>query len=102
VVLIAVPRSPLAPHAVVVNDGLRYPRRNSATTRYLSEPEVADAYRARFAAPRRQADRASKIEADALSRLDTTEDHVWIAVSLVPASGPCVEARQHRAAPDPS
>jgi len=83
-VLIAVPRSPLAPHAVVVNDGLRYPRRNGATTRYLSEPEVADAYRERFARPRRQADRAREIEADALGRLATTEDQVWVVVSLVP------------------
>jgi hypothetical protein len=55
-VLIAVPRSQLAPHAVIVNDGLRYPRRNGATTRYLSEPEVAAAYRERFAAAQRQAD----------------------------------------------
>jgi predicted HTH transcriptional regulator len=39
-VLIAVSRSPLAPHAVVVNEGLRYPKRNGAITRYLSEPEV--------------------------------------------------------------
>ncbi len=83
-VLIAVPRSPLAPHAVVVNDGLRYPRRNGATTRYLSEPEVADAYRERFAAPRRQADRASEVETDALGRLATTEDQAWVVVSLVP------------------
>ncbi len=84
VVLIAVPRSPLGPHAIVVNDGLRYPRRNGATTRYLSEPEVADAYRERFAAPRRQADRASEVETDALGRLATTEDQAWIVVSLVP------------------
>jgi len=83
-VLIAVPRSPLAPHAVVVNEGLRYPRRNGATTRYLSEPEVADAYRERFARPRRQADRASEIEANALGRLATTEDQAWVVVSLVP------------------
>lgn len=83
-VLIAVPRSPLAPHAVVVNDGLRYPKRNGATTRYLSEPEVADAYRQRFAAVRRQADRANEVEADALDRLSTTDDQVWIVVSLVP------------------
>jgi hypothetical protein len=83
-VLIAVPRSPLAPHAVVVNDGLRYPRRNGATTRYLSEPEVADAYRERFATSRRQADRASEIETDALDRLATTEDQAWVVVSLVP------------------
>lgn len=83
-VLIAVPRSPLAPHAVVVNDGLRYPRRNGATTRYLSEPEVADAYRDRFAALRRQADRANEVEKDALNRLSTTEDQAWIVMSLVP------------------
>jgi hypothetical protein len=83
-VLIAVPRSPLAPHAVVVNDGLRYPRRNGATTRYLSEPEVADTYRNRFTALRRQADRASEVEAEALDRLATTEDQAWVVVSLIP------------------
>jgi hypothetical protein len=82
--LIAVPRSPLAPHAVLVNDGLRYPKRNGATTRYLSEPEVAAAYRERFAATRRQVDRARDIEADAVSRLATTEDQAWVVVSLVP------------------
>src|SRR6185312_2754568 len=49
VLVIAVPRSPLAPHAVIVNDGLRYPLRSGSTTRYLTEPEVADAYRRRFA-----------------------------------------------------
>lgn len=83
-VLIAVPRSPLAPHAVLVNEGLRYPKRNGATTRYLSEPEVADAYRERFAAAHRQSDRAREIEADALNRLATTNDQAWIVVSLVP------------------
>jgi Schlafen, AlbA_2 len=82
--LIAVPRSPLAPHAVLVNEGLRYPRRNGATTRYLSEPEVAAAYRERFAAAHRQADRAREIEADALDRLATADDHVWVVISLVP------------------
>lgn len=83
-VLIAIPRSPLAPHAVLVNDGLRYPKRNGATTRYLSEPEVAAAYRERFAAAYRQVDRAREIEADTLGRLATTEDQVWVVVSLVP------------------
>lgn len=83
-VLIAVPRSPLAPHAVVVNDGLRYPKRNGATIRYLSEPEVADAYRQRFALFKRQTDRASEVEAEAIGRLATTDDQAWIVVSLVP------------------
>ncbi|HEU4544490.1 MAG TPA: hypothetical protein VFR23_25395 [Jiangellaceae bacterium] len=31
--VIAVPRSPNAPHAVRVNDDLRFPTRNGATTR---------------------------------------------------------------------
>jgi hypothetical protein len=83
-VLIAVPRSPLAPHAVIVNEGLRYPRRNGATTRYLSEPEVATAYRERFAALHRQADRIHEVEADALGRLSTADDQVWVVTSLVP------------------
>jgi len=83
-VLIAVARSPLAPHAVLVNEGLRYPRRNGATTRYLSEPEVAAAYRERFAAVHRQSDRVCEIEADALGRLSTADDQVWIVTSLVP------------------
>jgi Putative DNA-binding domain len=83
-VLIAVARSPLAPHAVLVNEGLRYPRRNGATTRYLSEPEVAAAYRERFAGVHRQSDRAREIEADALRRLSTTDDQVWVVTSLVP------------------
>jgi Putative DNA-binding domain len=82
--LIAVPRSPLAPHAVIVNDGLRYPRRNGATTRYLSEPEVATAYRDRFAATHRQADRAQQAETEAIARLSTADDQLWVVVSMVP------------------
>ena len=82
--LIAVPRSPLAPHAVIVNDGLRYPKRNGATTRYLSEPEVAAAYRDRFAATHRQADRAQQAETEAMTRLSTADDQLWVVVSMVP------------------
>lgn len=82
--VVAVPRSPLAPHAVVVNDGLRYPRRNGATIRYLSEPEVADAYRQRFIVHKRQEERADEVEAEAIDRLATTDDQVWVVVSLVP------------------
>jgi hypothetical protein len=83
-ILVAVPRSPLSPHAVLVNEGLRYPRRNGATIRYLSEPEVAAAYRDRFAAVHLQADRARQVEADGLARLSTANDQAWIVVSLIP------------------
>jgi hypothetical protein len=81
--VIAVPRSPMAPHAVIVNQGLRYPRRNGTTTRYLSEPEVASTYRERFAGARRQALRVEEVEREALLRLDTS-DLPWVAVTLVP------------------
>ena len=45
--VLVVPRSMRAPHAVVVNDGFRFPVRHGATTRYLSELELAATYRRR-------------------------------------------------------
>jgi hypothetical protein len=54
--LIAVPRSPSAPHAVLINEALRYPKRNGSTTRYLSEPEVAASYRDRLTGAAAQVD----------------------------------------------
>jgi Schlafen, AlbA_2 len=81
--VVAVPRSPLAPHAVIVNQGLRFPRRNGTTTRYLAEPEVASAYRERFAGAQRQSARVDEIEREALERLDTS-GLPWVVVSLVP------------------
>jgi hypothetical protein len=80
---VAVLRSPLAPHAVIVNQGLRYPRRNGTTTRYLSEPEVASAYRERLAGAQRQTAHVEEIEREALPRLDTS-GLPWVVVSLVP------------------
>ena len=47
--LIAEP-SPQRPHAVLIGNDLRYPRRDGTITRYLSEAEVADLYRDRFRA----------------------------------------------------
>ncbi len=81
--VVAVPRSPLAPHAVIVNDGFRYPKRNGATTRYLSEPEIAAAYRDRFAGVEAQARRIELVEREAAERLDRSR-WPWLLVSLVP------------------
>lgn len=81
--IIAVPRSPSAPHAVVVNEGFRYPKRNGATTRYLSEPEVAAAYRDRLAGLEGQVRRSDLIESEARKRLSRDETP-WVMVSLVP------------------
>ncbi|MET9229161.1 ATP-binding protein [Lentzea sp. NPDC003310] len=82
-IAIAVPKSPQAPHAALVNDALRFPKRNGSTTRYLSEPEIASAYRDRLAGQAAQATRVNEIERDCLARLDTS-DQPWIVVSLVP------------------
>ncbi len=71
--LIAVPRSPMGPHAVLVNEALRFPRRNGTTTTYLSEPEVADAYRTRLAGIQNRFDDLGQYERNLIARLDTSE-----------------------------
>ncbi|WP_345529458.1 ATP-binding protein [Nocardioides endophyticus] len=80
--VVCVPPSPSAPHAVLINDGLRFPKRNGSTTRYLSEPEVAFAYRSRFSSAGQQQDRRCEVESQALTRL--RRDRPWVVVTLVP------------------
>lgn len=81
--LVTVPRSLAAPHAVIVNDGFRFPKRNGSTTRYLSEPEVAAEYRDRFTRVASHGEQIERIERELISRLSTTE-MPWLVVSLVP------------------
>lgn len=81
--LVAVPRSARQPHAVIVNEGLRYPRSNGSTTRNLAEAEVATAYRDRFLSVGVQTDRAVEAERDLLIRL-AVDRLPWVVVSLVP------------------
>ena len=83
VMIIAVAPSPLRPHAVAVNDALRYPRRQGTVTRYLSESEVADLYRDRFAIQRDEVERVSAIRREAIAEIDQ-DGAVWVAVSAVP------------------
>jgi hypothetical protein len=71
-VAISVERSSAGPHAVAVQTSLRYPRRTGTTTRYLSEPEVADAYRQRLAGLGNVEQRLSQVWADGISRLDVS------------------------------
>jgi hypothetical protein len=81
--LIAVPRSPMAPHAVKVDKGLRYPRRYGTTTTYLAEPQVAAAYRERFAGFQDRFEDLAKLESQLIDRLDLS-DQTFVAVTLVP------------------
>jgi hypothetical protein len=79
--LIAQP-SPFRPHAVVVGEGFRYPRRDGSSTRYLSEIEAADMYRSRFRGESEQLDRLGRIGQEALDRV--AEDGPWVVASVVP------------------
>lgn len=82
-ILIAVARSASAPHAVIVNNALRFPRRHGRTTHYLSEAEVATAYRARFESRSDRARHATDIQEELAGRLSPTAGP-WLLVSLVP------------------
>jgi Putative DNA-binding domain len=83
--LLAVPRSPMGPHAVLVNESLRFPKRNGTTTTYLSEPEVADAYRARFVGIQSRFDDLARYERDLIARLDP--EQTYAVLTLVPDLG---------------
>jgi hypothetical protein len=87
IVLIAVPRSLLAPHAVFrEHDKLRHmnwPVRSGTGTRYLDETELADFYRTRFAGAAAQSARLERVQSEGRLRLGGAP--VWLAISLVPA-----------------
>ncbi|WP_233412112.1 AlbA family DNA-binding domain-containing protein [Nucisporomicrobium flavum] len=80
--LIEVPRSVMGPHGVAINDGFRYPRRNGATRYWLSEPQVAERYRARFAYLGDRLDEARRIEHEYIQRLDPKQ--TFVVTTLVP------------------
>jgi hypothetical protein len=84
--LLSVPRSSMGPHAVLVNESLRFPKRNGTITTYLSEPEVADAYRARFVGLQSRFDDLERYERDLIARLDVSEQ-TYVVVTLVPDLG---------------
>ena len=83
VLILAVAPSTLRPHAIAVNDALRYPRRQGTVTRYLSESEVADLYRNRFAIERDDVRRIADMRREATSEIDS-DGAVWVAVAGVP------------------
>ncbi|NIL59991.1 hypothetical protein [Salinispora arenicola] len=81
--VIWVARSAGAPHAFSPQgSGRHYPRRVGTEKNWLSEAEIAEAYRARFAGLAERLDLADKIETDFLKRLST--DQTFVIVTLVP------------------
>ncbi|MFE2719485.1 helix-turn-helix domain-containing protein [Streptomyces mirabilis] len=91
ILLIAVPRSLDAPHAIVDENRLTYPRRNGSTTAWLTEAEIATAYRRRFEQLADRTDRIARIDHDAEETAERLEGSVFLeagdpllTVSLVP------------------
>jgi predicted HTH transcriptional regulator len=86
-VLVAVPRSRAAPHAVwePADDRRRlsFPVRDGANTRYLHETELAEYYRRRFAGTAAQAERLTAVRRQGDARLNRAQ-LVWLTAALVP------------------
>lgn len=83
-ILIVVPASPYAPHAVQPakdNDALKYARRVGRHTEWLTETQVADLYRNRFTAARSQTEQVNDILDDLTGRLPK---RAWLLVGLTP------------------
>ncbi|MFB8247291.1 helix-turn-helix domain-containing protein [Streptomyces sp. NPDC055952] len=86
--LLAVPRSPAGPHAVTApptkpsRDALRYPRRGSSKTEWLTETDVATAYRARYTAAAERDERLIKVEEDLVDALaDRGTPHLIVTLT---------------------
>ena len=91
--LIIVQPSSSAPHAVVVpkeKGKFRWPRRHGTTKIWLSESEIAAAYRRRFVAVADQTSRLGAIQADVIAAIDRMykkqgrDPGALLIVSLVP------------------
>jgi hypothetical protein len=88
--IVGVPRSNNRPHAVRQSDqDLRWPIRRGTLTHFMSESELAGAYRDRFAAAELSMDRLARTRRLGLSLLNP--EAAWIAVSLVPLAGDRVQ-----------
>ena len=81
--LLIVPPSSLSPHAVRPDRDLRFPRRHGTTTRWLTEPEVADAYRDRFRLAGDQVGRVEQIANDGIGVMDMA-GAAFVAVAIIP------------------
>jgi len=88
-VFLLVPPSTLAPHQVAYNQNNSkerwgYPFRRGTCTEWMTEAEIANRYRDRFALARRQIDRADQVMQvgqRALNRVSIA----WLTVTLIPA-----------------
>lgn len=86
VLMIAVPASTDAPHGVRNRETLRFPVRDGARVRYMSEAELAAMYRRRFAAADERSRRLEDVETSGKAHLEVDKERPrpWLTVSVVP------------------
>jgi hypothetical protein len=87
---VVVPPSPAAPHAVVGGPGdgrrpLHYPVRDGASTRWMTETEVADRYRRRLAGAQARRERTAGAVLAGIDALRRAAG-LWLYVASVPDS----------------
>lgn len=85
VVLIAVDPSEASPHAALDGSKLSYPVRSGTGKRYLSEPEVADAYGRRLRRIAGQDARTDELRRAAVPKKAVEGDVAWLVVTIAPA-----------------
>jgi Putative DNA-binding domain len=83
--LIVIPKSQLAPHAVPVNNDLRYFVRDGPGKRPMGESEVAQRYRTRFNDATSREQRVDKIHNIASLDLDVGRGAAWLILSSTPS-----------------
>lgn len=83
--LVSVPASERAPHAVMKDDDLRFVVRDGPRKRRMGESEVADRYRTRFLNAEGQLTRSSSIHESILGLLDQSQEAAWLVMSATPS-----------------
>lgn len=77
VLVVAVPASPGAPHLIEQRESLRVPYRDGATTRYMTERQIEQAYADRFERRAVERDELSRLVGETADLLDF-EGGAWI------------------------
>lgn len=85
--VLAVAASDLRPHAAKRGHGFAYPVRDGAKTRYLSEHEIASAYRNRFALVQSRVDRLDELSELVAEPTSPWQSVPWLTFVLVPTVG---------------
>ncbi|MGI5213342.1 AlbA family DNA-binding domain-containing protein [Plantactinospora sp. CA-290183] len=93
--ILAVAASDLRPHAAKRGHGFAYPVRDGAKTRYLSEHEVADAYRNRFRLIESRIERLDDLGSMIADPSNPWHSAPWLTCTLVPTVGTRLRVSQN-------